>query len=273
MYTLFSKLPSFKGKGRLFNLLALNEVKGLRNFDFKGKLDCVYHLPNALESVARGILINGIYEKEIHDILKQLIPKNGVFLDIGANIGAISIPLKKARPDISMVCIEAAPQVYYYLRKNIDSNGLHDIKAFNNAVYNEDDLTLQFFSPAEQFGKGSLSPVFTQEGVSVSTVKIDTLLGNLGINKVDTIKVDVEGYEYFVFSGAEQLLKAADAPDIIFEFGDWTEENAKGVEIGDAQRVLKSYGYKLYLVEKEISKVPLTQVLTKGSAMLFATKK
>jgi len=63
---------------------------------------------------------------------------------------------------------------------------------------------------------------------------------------VDFIKIDVEGYEYHVFKGAETTLSRPDAPDILFEFVDWAEEKAAGIAIGDAQRILKSYGYRIF---------------------------
>ena len=85
-------------------------------------------------------------------------------------------------------------------------------------------------------------------------------------------KVDGEGYEYFIFKGWEAIFRNAKAPDILFEFLHWTEELVPGLKTGDAQRVLLEYGYSIYKVEDNIS-VKLDRILTKGSAMLFASKK
>jgi FkbM family methyltransferase len=47
------------------------------------------------------------------------------------------------------------------------------------------------------------------------------------VNKVNFIKIDVEGYEYTVFKGGKELLSQDDAPDIFLEFVDWAEGLSK----------------------------------------------
>jgi len=87
------------------------------------------------------------------------------------------------------------------------------------------------------------------------------------------IKIDVEGYEYHVFKGAETLLSGHEAPDILFEFVDWAEDLAKDISIGDAQRLLKSCGYRIfYFSENKKVLDEVKGVLVTGSYMLYATK-
>ncbi|MEO5891099.1 MAG: FkbM family methyltransferase [Ferruginibacter sp.] len=246
MDQLFRSLPLFKGKSRLARLLLSNAVKNQKDIEISGRYHCKYLLPNIVENVGFDIFINGQYEPEIHDLLFRLLPENGCFLDLGANIGSTVIPLCKRRADITAVAVEAAPWVFSYLQKNIALNDLKNVQLINNALFNEDDRELDFFSPMEKFGKGSLSPVFTQEGVKVKTRRVDTLVNDLKLSKVDLIKIDVEGFEYFVFKGAEDLLSAADAPPIIFEFVDWAEQQAMGLQPGAAQQLLVEMGYTLY---------------------------
>jgi FkbM family methyltransferase len=268
-------LPHFKGKQRVVKNLLGNKLQQTKDIWIKGKYGCWYLLPNLIENVSFELFMDGIYEPYTSDLLLEKIPPGGIFLDLGANIGAVSIPLFKRRRDINIVCVEASPRIFGYLDKNLDRNGFSAIKRINNAVFYSDGIEMDFFSPDDKHGKGSLSPVFTDKANKVTTLKVDTLVGKCGLPGVNVIKIDVEGYEYHVFKGAEGLLTDEKAPDILFEFVDWAEEQADGVGIGDAQRLLRSYGYRIFHLDDHTSgQLRETEgVVQKGFAMLYATKR
>jgi FkbM family methyltransferase len=269
---LFRKLPLFKGKERLARLLLKKAIRTKTDILIEGRFNCSYYLPNIVENVGFEIFINGEYEIEIQQLLFKLVPENGCFLDLGANIGSILIPLCKRRPDITAVAVEAAPWIFHYLEKNVLLNNLDNVQLFNNALFDEDNRELDFFSPRDKFGKGSLSPVFTKEAVKVKTKKIDTLIKDLTIKKVDVIKIDVEGFEYFVFKGAQELLEGTNAPVIIFEFVDWAEKHAMDLKPGAAQQLLKENGYQLYKINGN-QFIPLENIAESGSSNMIASKK
>lgn len=264
--------PNFRGKHRLSRLLFKNVIKSSTDLKITGKYGCKYLLPNIKENVAFDIYINGIYEPETFEILNENIPQGGVLLDLGANIGAVTIPLCKKRPDIRVVCVEAAPWVYSYLKENIKANQLEkQVSIYNLALFDKDDETLMFTSPKERFGEGTLS--LKQQGldtIPVKSVRVDTLLEQIGISHVDFIKIDIEGFEYFAFLGAVKLLTSEDAPDVLFEFGDWAERNAD-LKLGSAQEKLIDYGYKLYLKDNGTTQ-PLNSIITEDHYMIYASK-
>ncbi|HEY5773246.1 MAG TPA: FkbM family methyltransferase [Chitinophagaceae bacterium] len=265
--------PNFRGKRRLMKFLYKETVKSGKNIKVNGKYGINYILPNLRESISFDIFVNGVYEKETFSFLNSLIPTNGVFLDLGANIGSISLPLIKNRPDIRCFCVEAAPWIFEYLQKNINTNIVSDkITLINKALLDRNGETLPFYSPKEQFGKGSLSPVFTQEAIPVISITVDELVKEYHLPNVDMIKIDIEGYEYFAFKGASELLMHEKAPEILFEFVDWAEENA-GLTKGQAQQVLLDHGYQLFQLTINGKWIEHKTPLTTGSEMLFATKK
>lgn len=269
---LFRKLPVFKGKVRLAKFLFSRSQTRRKDVIVNGKYGCRYRLPNLLENISFEVFINGIYEEVTSDFFVRRLPQDGVFLDLGANIGTITIPLKQRRTDARIVCVEAAPWLLGYLEDNLSRNRFTDVRTIGKALYDKDDVVLEFYSPDEKFGKGSLSPVYTREGVKVTTITLDTLVRQMGLDKTHLIKIDVEGYEYHVFKGGSGLLGGQDAPDILFEFAGWAEEQA-GLKKGSAQQILKDYGYSLFEFDEGGSLHPLEGIMADGNAMLLATKR
>lgn len=267
---LLRKLPSFMGKRRLARLLLSSEALGTNELTVDGKFGCTYTLPNVQETIGFEILINGIYEAETIQFISKRIKASGKFLDIGANIGAISIPLGKLRTDIQICSLEAAPWIFKYLKQNVLANQLTDITLINKAISSEGGKLVDFFSPKDKFGKGSLAPIFTNTAERVETITIDELVYEKN-NTVDFIKVDVEGFEALAFRGGQEFLRGKVAPDILFEFVDWAEELA-GEKPGCAQAILMDYGYKLYTFDRGVLGDQLSIPITKGGQLIFATK-
>ena len=270
---IFRKLPPFRGKQRLARFLHKKKIDHNKDINFTGHFGCKYIIPNLKENIGLELFINGVYEKETIDRIIKNIPLNGTLLDIGANIGAISIPISKLRSDIHIVAVEASKKVYNYLKENVALNKMSNCDIVNNAISDTDGQTVSFFSPDELFGKGSMAAVFTDAAEKIETITLDTLILNKGIEKVDLIKIDVEGFEYLAFKGGMKLLTHPNAPDILFEFVDWAEELAGNIKPGDAQKTLLEYGYSLWEIKSDNKLERITKPLIKGSIMIWASKK
>ena len=132
-------------------------------------------------------------------------------------------------------------------------------------------MQVDFFSPKDKFGKGSMAPVFTTEAITIETITLDQLTNLNKGRSIDFIKVDVEGFEGMAFKGGSEVLSGSHAPAILFEFVDWAEQLA-GETPGNAQGLLLNYGYKLYLFDHGKIGTQLKNPVTKGSYMIFGTK-
>lgn len=269
----FRSLPDFKGKQRIARIIYRSRIKNGSDLHITGSFGCKYLLPNLVENISFELFINGIYEKDTYDFLLKRIPLNAVLLDLGANIGSIVIPLCKKREDIRVICVEASPWVFEYLKKNVELNGIKNIELLNKAILDEDNREIAFFGPTEKFGKGSLTPNYTNISTKVETIRIDTLLRRFSLDRVDMIKIDIQGFEYYAFKGGTGLLSSSNAPDILFEFEDWAEREALGLQVGDAQNLLKEYGYDIYLLKRKTHLVHQMKSLVSGSHMLYASKR
>jgi hypothetical protein len=99
---------------------------------------------------------------------------------------------------------------------------------------------------------------------------LDTFFNEQGLNP-DIIKVDVQGFELYVFQGMKKYLSDnLNKPKIIFEFEDWAEAIALGKEnISKAQKYLKNKGYHIYSFDKRNYPI-LNDVICSGSHELIA---
>ena len=135
------------------------------------------------------------------------------------------------------------------------------------AIHENGGIHLPFYSPLEKNGKGSFAPVFTSVSEEVKTVRLDDFIidNNLTPN---IIKIDVEGFEYVVSKSLKKFFDLGLQIQIIFEFGDWSEQ-AAGIEVGSAQQYLLD---KKLVLEDFYSKKPILTPILKGSSMILANR-
>jgi FkbM family methyltransferase len=266
-------LPNFPGKQRIAKVVVGSRIKKLRNITVDGKYNCSFFIPNIIENIGFELYINGVYEKELIDFLIKNIPRNKVLIDLGANIGAISLPVCQIRRDIKALCVEASPSIFDILVKNKENNSIKNAILINRAIFDENNKSLLFYAPQQEFGKGSFLPLFPKEKIMVNSITLAEIVKEYNNEDIGFIKVDIEGYEYLAFKGGSAFLSSPEAPDILFEFVDWAEGSIAEIKVGEAQKLLKAYGYNIFLFDNgKISKKLDTEILT-GSCMLYATKK
>lgn len=196
---------------------------------FKGQFDGLdyfetpignYYLPdNAPNDIVINSMKNGIYfEGEILKIAEQHIKPNTAVLDVGSNLGQMSIYFSKLTgPNGKVYAFEADDYIFEVLKKNIDANKCSNIQPIFGAVYNIEDKIFHFpkqdFVKFGAYGSYGLVPN-TDIGREVKSLTIDSL----GIEEpVSFMKVDIQGSDLFALQGAENTIRKNKMP-IIFEF-------------------------------------------------------
>ena len=273
---LLRALPRFRGKYRLARRV-LGDLLESTNFLLEINDNTKYLLPNLLEPIAFALLVDGVYEPECINLMFSHLAQDSLFLDIGANIGAFSIPAAKHLKKLNgkVIAVEASPTIFPYLKKNVEINNLENIELLSLAVTNSDRNFVDFYeAPTEKFGMGSIAPQFQSTPISVQTITVDSILKDQELAKVSFMKVDVEGYEAEVFEGASQLFNSLNPPTVLFEFCDWAEARKPKGKIGDSQRILMDFGYKIWRLENYgKTNLPLDKALEVGCEMLVGVKK
>lgn len=162
------------------------------------------------ESVMKDIkVLNGFYEPDVMLLLNQKIKPEFVCLDIGANIGTITLVLSYLANKGRVYSFEALKNNFNFLKINIEQNNIHNVEIFNNGIYSHNcELDFQY---VEEFAGGGFT---TTVGVSdhrsvyekVKCFKLDDWVKTNNIQKIDFIKLDVEGAETYVLEGAKDVI-------------------------------------------------------------------
>jgi len=174
------------------------------------------------------------------EVRKEFVLKEGVAIDVGANLGMLSIPLAKMLGDKGrVVSIEAEKNNVELLRKNIKINNLKNVFVVGKgAYYKKGKINFnldKYGTGGHSIQKTGVSKFGKKQLIDVDT--IDNILKELKIKKVDLVKIDIEGGELDALKGAEKMLRKSH-PKIIFEALEDTEKDK--IEL-----MLAKYGYKI----------------------------
>ena len=188
------------------------------------------------ESIERKTYFIKEYEKkrmdQLHHFSKKINSK--ILLDIGANIGFYSILSSDYFEKI--YSYEPNERNFKVLKKNIENNKLKNIKILNFGLgENEEVLIGNSNTKGELFQtSGFALNKDNKKGERVLVKKGDDVLQLK--NKTLTIKIDVEGFEFFVLKGLKRTLINNWC---ILQIEIWGKNN------DDVHKFLKSLGYKM----------------------------
>lgn len=184
----------------------------------------------------------------------------GVVLDIGSNVGAFSLKLAKncldyGLSDVRIVGFEPNALVCQRLHTNLSLNAeLQSFFSIKNLAVGATCGTVAMVFEAANTGHGRVSSVGEESQFSVLMTTIDSFIENGDFQRLDFIKIDVEGYEPFVLDGGVKSVERF-KPDIYIEITPhWFEE--RGRSAVKLFEVLRSFGYRL-LFEDVNKLVPL----------------
>lgn len=203
----------------------------------------------------------GQYEPFTQKIIKTFVKKGDVVLDIGANIGIHSCTLAHAvGPNGCVYSFEPHPKIFNKLVTNVslnkfswvypekialsDSTGVAQLHGFGDNDGNEGTSSL------EERAVG-LENVF-----DVKTMTLDDFVASRKLQKINALKMDVEGHELHVFKGAVETIRTF-RPLIIFE------DSKKEIINSGSQirKLLEKLSYRLY----EIKYDHLTEMNDEGT--------
>ncbi len=147
-----------------------------------------------------------------YELITDFIPKNGwIVLDVGSYIGIWLLKAARLVGDNGLVVgFEPHPISFQIAYANVKINNFKNVILLNYAI-SERNSYMKLYVPNSRINCSLLEEYVNlvdecRQIVNVKTVRLDYVLRKLRINRVDLLKIDVEGYELRVLKSIENLL-------------------------------------------------------------------
>jgi FkbM family methyltransferase len=187
------------------------------------------------EGIDLAIYLFGAFERDLVRCYSKQINAGATVLDIGANIGAHTLPLARATgPTGRVIAVEATSYAIGKLRTNLSLNPelqfrvapVHALLVANSA----DSAESHIYSSWPLNDQGTTHPVLSGALKSVGAARIctvDQLVTEMSLPSVDFVKLDVDGHELSVLRGAAKTVEAYH-PRIIMEMAPYCHADKPG---------------------------------------------
>jgi FkbM family methyltransferase len=182
--------------------------------------DLVY-VPSPLDARGRHALL---HPPRVHPAVLAFLPPGGTALDIGANLGEWAVPLARVvGPTGRVLAVEPAPRSAAALDKTLAANALRHAEVVRCAV-GERDGVAEFAVPLvtsarADTGTARIGPASAgHEVLEVELRRLDSLVAEWRLDRIDLVKIDVEGHERRVLDGGGDSL-ARFRPVLVIETG------------------------------------------------------
>ncbi len=250
----FLLIFTFKGSERLRKLISnilTPKLKKKKIWPTIYSYNCILNLrkKNIIEN---EIYKYGVYEAGVLNVLKNFLKKGDFFIDVGSNIGIISLAASQFVGENGRVySFEPEPETFNFFRRNILINNLKNITAFNKGLGSAKEVKKIYYS--KDYGNSTLLESekskykFIEKKIEIET--LDNIISENNIKNIKMIKIDVEGWELEVLKGAEKLLKSKNAPIISIEYFEALElKEGKVINFVDYIQAINNY--KIYKLKK-----------------------
>ena len=232
------------------------------DYDIKDILGSKMYLIKDDVGLSKQLRESGIREPASTKVIQSIIKPDWVCIDIGANLGYYA--LLEAKHCKFVYAIEPVKTSFETLNKSIKLNGYENIKAYNLAISNQNgtqdiiishrnnwstmlDMTIVTDKYKQRFNR------FYKGIEKTETLTLDDFVRDNNINKINFIRMDVEGYEVEIIKRADHAFSLMPAGSFLtIEVHSGLYKNRKPF-VGMLNKILKT-GFKVICgTHKEIS--------------------
>lgn len=154
------------------------------------------------EDGADGFIHGEVFEHRFYDYPCVVPPET--ILDLGANIGLTAIAFARRFPKARLSCVEPMPENIALLKWNLAANGVtaHLFPAAIDAWDGRVEMEVDRRSYAHKV-RGAGTAAAAKQYVEVPAVSIETVMQQLGWERIGLLKIDIEGHETVLLSSMQ----------------------------------------------------------------------
>jgi len=214
-----------------------------------GGLNLRIYLGNDL---SRQLYVAGCLDPNEFALLDKLLVPGMVFLDVGAHEGVYTVFASYRVGNTGSVwAFEPSRREMERLTTNVQLNDLANVRSFCMALADEDTNAELLIAGDEHSGHNTLGQFVHESELSrrelVPLHRLDTVLQENTLERLDVLKIDAEGAERRVLAGGLGALKRF-RPTILLEVSD-SSLKAQGSSRDELIRFLESQAYRFYLFD------------------------
>jgi FkbM family methyltransferase len=165
-----------------------------------------------------GELFEGTGEAGLLDRLAGAFASDPVILDVGANVGAYARLALSRFPTVSLHCFEPVPRAFALLEDAVGADPRTHLHPFGLSDTSGETSIYTSGVPGDNLASLHSGRSSGAVAEPVEVRRLDEIAAELGITRIDLMKIDAEGHDLAVLRGAGALLDLVGA--IQFEFGD-----------------------------------------------------
>lgn len=194
--------------------------------------------------------VQGEFEPDMVRLFSLLLRPGDCVLDIGANIGCTSLLFSQSARQV--YSFEPSPTTFRLLQKNLADAGTSNVVAANLGLGKSEGEFELTFAPDNRSGGFVSNLISASAGHTVEKIRIvagDAYLREAGIDQVDFIKIDVEGFEQNVIEGLAGTIGRC-RPVVVLELNHWCLNVFQRTSVPDFFDFLRGVFPCLYAVDR-----------------------
>lgn len=210
----------------------------------------------------KGQIAFGIYKKDFEhqeiEVYQKVLNSGMTVVDAGANIGLYSLIASKVVGLKGKVfSFEPSKKTFDRLLENVRLNKCSNIIPIDTGLGDQENLTLtlqqdagngdaeRYLSPTTNENKtgNMLVPKIEEEEVLIDM--LDNCLEKFDVKKIDFLKIDTEGFEYYILKGARNIIENSPNIIILLECTETLTARAKTSQ-KDVFDILKGHNLNIY---------------------------
>jgi FkbM family methyltransferase len=206
-----------------------------------------------------SLSVNGAYEPFETELLHSLVKPGDTVLDIGANIGYYTLILARLVGERGKVyAFEPDPTNYELLKRNIALNGYKNVVPVMKATSNKNGTLRLYLCRDNKAMHRVYDSQYCDGFIEIEAIRLDDYFAGRE-EKIDFIKIDIEGAEYAALEGMATLLGKSRRAILVTEYTPIAIKEF-GIEPQEYLRLLMDFGFKFERIDEEHKRIEPTDM-------------